>query len=94
MKNKIPKPVSLGELMCMAEVKPRRKACKKRGREIYIGHNDGRDYSIHTSRCDTKEKILEWVLHLSHKSWVTRWMIIDFIEIACAEHNLNPWIGA
>ncbi|MCF8051575.1 MAG: hypothetical protein K9L59_10085 [Desulfobacterales bacterium] len=46
-------------------------------------------YEIDLSRCNTKEKILEWVAHLSRKTWVDRAVTSRFIELACGYHGLK-----
>ena len=43
-------------------------------------------YQILLSRCDTQEKILAWVLHLTEKPWMTAVVINEFIELAI-QHN-------
>ncbi len=47
-------------------------------------------YDIKLNRCDTKAKILDWVCHLSEKTWVTKKTITDFIDAACSAHGINP----
>ena len=50
-------------------------------------------YHIELDRIDTKEKMLEWVLHLSGKDWVTRIMVHRMVEVACKFHKLSFRIG-
>lgn len=45
-------------------------------------------YHIEKSRCDTPDKILGRVLHLSEKVWMTPLRLRWFIETACAVNNL------
>jgi len=39
-------------------------------------------YSISLDTCDTLEKVVDWILHLAEKSWVTTELIESFIELA------------
>jgi hypothetical protein len=63
-------------------------ACEIRGDEIIIDPK-GMDYPIGLGRCDTHEKIVGWVLHLSEKRWITVLMIEMFILTACDRHGLE-----
>lgn len=45
-------------------------------------------YDIDLTRCDTPEKILSWVQHLSDKSWVSPRTLSGFVANACAYHNI------
>jgi hypothetical protein len=42
--------------------------------------NDGGWYQIEFSRCDTNRKLVQWVYHLSGKSWVTQRHIRLFLS--------------
>lgn len=55
--------------------------------EIHLNDN-GSAYSIELDRCDTFEKIVEWIYHLSLKPWVTTKHIRLFISHAARFHNL------
>lgn len=46
-------------------------------------------YDIELSRCDSPEKILHWVWHLSQKNWVHRHLLWKFINLVCEYHNLE-----
>jgi len=48
----------------------------------------GSPYRIELSRCNTHEKIVDWVLHLSEKVWITPAIIQRFIELAAQENGL------
>lgn len=48
----------------------------------------GFSYVITLDRCDTLEKILDWVLHLSEKTWVTTDLIESFIHLAIDANNI------
>jgi hypothetical protein len=41
------------------------------------------EYDIDLNRCDTHEKILAWVVHLSEKAWITQEVLIKFIQRRC-----------
>lgn len=47
------------------------------------------DYDIMLSRCDTHEKILQWSIHLSEKSWITMRLLRAFMLTACNYHGLR-----
>lgn len=46
-------------------------------------------HSIPLDRCDTHEKIIARVLHLSGKDWVTLKHIVRFINLATRENKLS-----
>ena len=46
-------------------------------------------YSIDTSQCGTHAAVLEWVVQLAEKDWVTNDMLVEFIAIACEASNLR-----
>jgi hypothetical protein len=50
---------------------------------------EGGDYEIPLDRCDTHEKIIARVLHLSGKNWVTLEHIVRFITLATHENKLS-----
>lgn len=47
---------------------------------------DGQKYRFELDRCDTPEKVLDWCIHLSEKTWVTGLHIRDFILLM---HEVN-----
>lgn len=46
-------------------------------------------YNIHIERCNTHEKILAWVFHLTEKSWMTKEILRHFIRVAHDESGLE-----
>jgi hypothetical protein len=46
-------------------------------------------YRIAKNRCNTEGKILDWILHLSGKKWITTQMIYDFAELAMEESGIK-----
>ena len=64
-------------------------ACRIADGEIVFewGH-----YGIALSECDSYERILHWVYHLSHKSWVTPAILRRFILLATTHHGLKPFV--
>ncbi len=56
---------------------------------IVITTPNDQEYSVPLSRCDTYEKILSWVYHLSEKTWVTTEVVNEFIKTALNEHGLS-----
>jgi hypothetical protein len=47
------------------------------------------EYSIQISRCNTHEKILGWVYHLTEKTWMSRDILRYFVQVSCRESGLN-----
>lgn len=47
------------------------------------------EYNIGLNRCDTAEKLLHWIWHLTEKSWMTKDTMREFIEVACQESNIK-----
>lgn len=47
------------------------------------------DYEISLARLDSAEKILQWVMHLTEKSWFTNDMLRAFIVVARREIGLD-----
>lgn len=50
---------------------------------------EGSEYNIELARCNTPEKILGWVFHLTKKTWMTKVILIRFIEVACQAHSIK-----
>ncbi|MCR9061645.1 MAG: hypothetical protein NXI02_30255 [Rhodobacteraceae bacterium] len=46
-------------------------------------------YEVDLDRCDTHEKILAWMLHLSGKNWATKEVLRRFANLAMSENNLE-----
>lgn len=47
------------------------------------------EYPIALSRCNTPEKLLHWVWHLTEKTWMTNDVLRRFIELACDENAIK-----
>ena len=47
------------------------------------------EYPIDLVRCDTPEKLLSWVFHLSEKTWMTNDVMRRFVAVASSEHGFN-----
>lgn len=47
------------------------------------------EYNVAKTRCDTPEKLLHWVWHLTEKTWMTNEIMRRFIEIACRENGIE-----
>ena len=47
------------------------------------------EYQIELARCDTLEKILAWVVHLSEKTWISPDVLERFVHVACRHHGLK-----
>lgn len=48
-----------------------------------------REYPIPLTECNTAEKILGKICHLSNKNWITVEVLGMFIHIACRENKIN-----
>ncbi|MEM1145199.1 MAG: hypothetical protein AAGI88_21685 [Pseudomonadota bacterium] len=63
-------------------------------KQVYIADdhiviNVSYEYNIALSRCDTPEKLLHWVWHLTEKSWMTNEVMRRFIDVACRENKIE-----
>ncbi|WP_158755343.1 hypothetical protein [Dyella sp. S184] len=58
----------------------------KDGHIVINVHNE---YNIALSSCNTHEKILGWVFHLTEKTWISRDVLRRFILVACHENGLK-----
>ena len=64
-------------------------------REVAILDEYGRDgYRIGLDRINTSGKLLNWILHLSVKNWITTRHIHELIEIAQRENGIEVNYGA
>ena len=61
-----------------------RKRVRRRGGSIVLdGH-----YCIELTRIDSYKAMVDWVIHLSGKSWVTAEMLGRVCEIACSANRI------
>jgi len=57
---------------------------------LCIRHTDNASpYPIEIDRCDSYPKILKFIHQLTGKTWCTRDIICNFIEVACEHHGLD-----
>jgi hypothetical protein len=47
------------------------------------------DYRILLSRCDTAEKLLGWIVHLTEKKWMTVPLLRHFIRLVSEHHGID-----
>jgi len=73
----------------MRELKELEKQCYIE--DGYIVLNVRVHYDIELSRCDTKAKVLHWVMHLGGKNWATLPLLRRFAELACSYHGMDAW---
>lgn len=64
------------------------------GKQVYVvdGHvviNVEYEYNIELSRCDTAEKLLHWIWHLTEKTWMNTVVMRRFIEVVCRENKIE-----
>jgi hypothetical protein len=57
-------------------------------KEDHIVINVHYEYNIAISSCDTYERILGWVYHLTEKTWISRDVLRRFIQVACHESKI------
>lgn len=48
-------------------------------------------YDIEWRRIDSPEKLLQWILHLSEKTWFTTSMCSDLIHAVAEHFGWDPW---
>ncbi|MEO1854651.1 hypothetical protein [Chromohalobacter sp.] len=63
-------------------------------RQVYVadGHiviNVSYEYNVALNSCDSAEKLLHWVWHLTEKTWMTNMAMRRFIELACRENGIE-----
>lgn len=46
-------------------------------------------YEIRIQSCDTAEKLISWVFHLTEKQWMTVDLLRYFIQVASKKSNIN-----
>lgn len=94
MKEVIDGPRTLKEIgkRCKANQKELERLC--RVEDDCIIFDVGDDYNIPFDRCNTPEKILEWVCHLCEKTWITTGLIHGFISLAAHHNKIKFHVGA
>lgn len=51
--------------------------------------NDDMEYEVPISECDTAEKLVNWIFHLTEKQWMTREIMREFVRRACNQSNIE-----
>lgn len=67
---------------------------EKLNRQVFIADdhiviNVYYEYNISLDRCDSAEKLLHWVWHLTEKTWMTNDVMRRFISLACQKNGIN-----
>lgn len=62
-------------------------AIKVEGDEIVL--NVAYEYAIPKQECNTHQRILAWVVHLSRKKWMQPRHLRRFVDVACAANGLE-----
>lgn len=57
------------------------------GEHIVI--NVAYEYNIPLATCTTHKEVLNWVWHLTEKTWMNQDVTRRFIELACGHHKLE-----
>lgn len=47
------------------------------------------EYNIPRSKCSTKEELLDWVAHLTEKTWMTVEVMRYFMQVVSADRELK-----
>lgn len=47
------------------------------------------EYYIDLQRCNTPEKILGWLVHLSEKTWIEKKHLVKFCKLAAKENKIE-----
>ncbi len=50
----------------------------------------GHFYNIAMETASTETEVLEWVLHLTEKPWITTDHINEFVAAACRAYSIGP----
>ncbi len=85
------KPASTPLIRSIADLPPPEPVEFKAAADCFV--LDG-PYRVEFNRCDTAEKILSWVLHLSEKVWFTRLLQQRFIVAASKRIGLDAYNAA
>lgn len=48
------------------------------------------EYEIALDRIDNPVKILQWVIHLTEKGWMTNELMRQFVQAACTKAGIDP----
>lgn len=56
---------------------------------IFTEGNEFTDYYIDFNRCDTAEKLLKWINHMSEKTWVTKELLVEFTHVVCKHLQID-----
>lgn len=78
---------TISEMMERGKAEERRVKVETQG-IVLDGH-----YQIQFDRITTHAAILEWVLHLCGKEWVSPTMLRNVAEIAASHHKLKLYAG-
>jgi len=57
---------------------------------LTIKANDQFGYEIALDRIDNPVKILQWVIHLTEKTWMTTELLNQFVQAACNKAGVDP----
>jgi hypothetical protein len=57
---------------------------------LTINVDDHYRYEIALDRIDNPGKILQWVVHLTEKTWMTADLMRQFVLAACAKAGVDP----
>lgn len=89
----LPKPLPVDEFITKYKGRTRT-ATVDQARELIVITAGGYPYEIDFDRLNTHEKVIDWVHHLvTTKQWVTREVIVDFLDCVLLA-GLHPnWVG-
>lgn len=87
---KMPRSINIGELVALPKPPPQVKFNAKEG-VIWI--RGSYPYPIEASRIHDARDIVAWVRHLSGKTWATRKLIREFVEVVASIKGINTRIS-
>ncbi|HGJ5860615.1 MAG TPA: hypothetical protein ACHBX6_13190 [Arsenophonus nasoniae] len=56
---------------------------------FYLDDDEINTYEISSSACNTPEKLISWVFHLSEKRWMRTDLLNHFIRVASQHSNIS-----
>lgn len=57
---------------------------------LTINVDEGYQYEISLERINTPVKILQWVIHLTEKTWMTTELMRQFTMASCTKAGIDP----
>lgn len=61
--------------------------------DVILSGYGSEGYPIRAGRLDSPEKLVEWIMHLSEKNWVTKHHLADLAKAYAKINGLPLWPG-